>query len=414
MKAEILAVGTELLMGQIANTNAQYISSKLPDVGVGVYYHTVVGDNPERLKDSLKLALTRCNVVITTGGLGPTQDDLTKETIAQLLGKTLVLDQESLTKIQNFFKKLNRPMTQNNIKQAYLPEGCIIMKNDNGTAPGCIIESGEKVVIMLPGPPSEMKPMFDEQVMPYFKAKCDYYLESRFLRVFGIGESAMEDMILDLINGQTNPTIATYAKEGEVTLRVTARVGKGEDGEAILKPVIDVISQRAGDCLYSLADEALDSVAAKLLIENNITVSTAESCTGGLIGETLTSYPGISKVYMGGAVTYSNEAKVKSLGVREETLAEFGAVSSQTAREMAEGIRNRLCTDISVSITGIAGPDGGTDEKPVGLVYIALASEGGTITKELRLWGNRNRIRNVTALYVFDLIRRHILGMKLS
>lgn len=414
MKAEILAVGTELLMGQIVNTNAQYISSKLPDVGVGVYYHSVVGDNPDRLEESLKLALERCNVVIMTGGLGPTQDDLTKETVAQVFGKKLVVHNDSLEEIKKYFNKLGRQMTLNNEKQAYMPEDCIILKNNNGTAPGCIIEKGEKVVVLLPGPPSEMKPMFNDYVMPYFKNKSTYSIESKFLRVFGIGESEMETKIIDLIDEQTNPTIATYAKEGEVTLRVSAKIKDGENAELIFQPVIDEIKKRTGDCLYSDTDEALDVVSANLLLEKNITISTAESCTGGLISEMLTNIAGISKVFIGGAVTYSNESKVEFLGVKEQTLQKHGAVSHETAAEMAQGIRNRLKTDIGVSITGIAGPDGGTAEKPVGLVYIALASEKGTITKELRLLGNRKRIRNITALHVFDVIRRHVLGIEID
>lgn len=414
MKAEILAVGTELLMGQIVNTNAQYISSKLPEAGVGVYYHSVVGDNPARLEDSLKLALERCDIVITTGGLGPTQDDLTKETISRVCGKKLVIHEESLNKIKNYFSRLGRQMTPNNEKQAYMPEGCIVLKNNNGTAPGCIIEMGEKAVIMLPGPPVEMKPMFLDYVMPYFKNKGNYSLESVILRVFGIGESAMETKIMDLIDGQTNPTIATYAKEGEVTIRVTASVPMGESAEQILMPVVNEIKRRTGENLYSDKDETLDSVAAGLLLENNITIATAESCTGGLISEMLTDVPGISKVFMGGAVTYSNEAKMEYLGVKEQTLKAHGAVSRETAAEMAEGIRKRLKTDIGISVTGIAGPGGGTDEKPVGLVYVGLSGEGGTITKELRLSGNRKKIRTITALNVFDLIRRHVLKLEID
>ena len=414
MKAEILAVGTELLMGQIVNTNAQYISSKLPDVGVGVYYHSVVGDNPDRLEESLKLALERCDVVITTGGLGPTQDDLTKETISEVFGKKLVLHEESMKDLKNYFYKLGRQMTVNNEKQAYMPEDCIVLKNNNGTAPGCIIEAGAKVVVMLPGPPIEMKPMFNDYVVPYFKKKSTFSIESRFLRVFGIGESAMETQIIDLIDAQTNPTIATYAKMGEVTLRVSAKIQAGENAELIMKPVIDEIKKRAGDCLYSDSNQNLDDVVANLLLEKNITISTAESCTGGLISETLTNIAGISKVFIGGAVTYSNESKAELLGVKNETLQSYGAVSRETAVEMAEGIRKRLKTDIGVSITGIAGPDGGTPEKPVGLVYVGLATESGTITKELRLLGNRNRIRTITALNVFDIIRRYILGLKID
>jgi len=411
MKAEILAVGTELLMGQIVNTNAQYISSKLPDVGVGVYYQSVVGDNPERLKESLKLALDRCDVVITTGGLGPTQDDLTKETIADVFGRKLVLHEESLQDIKNYFNKLGRKMSLNNEKQAFMPENCIILRNNNGTAPGCIIEDGEKVVVMLPGPPAEMKPMFNDSVIPYFKKKSTFTIESKFLRVFGIGESAMETAIIDLIDGQTNPTIATYAKEGEVTLRVSAKTKPGEDAQLILKPVVDEIKKRAGDCLYSDEDKTLDVVAAELLLQKNITISTAESCTGGLISETLTNIPGISNVFIGGAVTYSNGSKMEFLGVKEQTLHEYGAVSRETASEMAEGIRKRLKTDIGISVTGIAGPGGGTELKPVGLVYIGLATEKGTITKELRLLGNRKKIRTITSLHVFDMIRRHVLNL---
>ncbi|EMS71878.1 competence/damage-inducible protein A [Ruminiclostridium cellobioparum] len=414
MKAEILAVGTELLMGQIVNTNAQYLSSKLPDVGISVYYHSVVGDNPERLRESLELALKRCDVVITTGGLGPTQDDLTKETISEVCGRRLVLHQESLDAIKAFFKKIGREMTHNNEKQAYMPENCTILKNNNGTAPGCIIEQGGKVIVMLPGPPSEMKPMFDDSVFPYFRERSSYAIESKFLRVFGIGESAMETKILDLIEGQTNPTIATYAKEGEVTIRVSARVEQGKDAEKLLGPVIEEIRKRTGDSLYSEEDRTLDQVAAELLSGHKLTLATAESCTGGLISQMLTNIPGISSVFMGGAVTYSNDAKEEYLGVRRDTLLQYGAVSRQTAAEMAAGVRSRLKTDIGVAVTGIAGPDGGTPDKPVGLVYIGLSSEKGTVTKELRLLGNRKRIRTITALHVFDMIRRHVSGLEID
>lgn len=414
MKAEILAVGTELLMGQIVNTNAQYLSSKLPDVGISVYYHSVVGDNPERLRESLELALKRCDVVITTGGLGPTQDDLTKETISEVCGRRLVLHQESLDAIKAFFKKIGREMTHNNEKQAYMPENCTILKNNNGTAPGCIIEQGGKVIVMLPGPPSEMKPMFDDSVFPYFRERSSYTIESKFLRVFGIGESAMETKILDLIEGQTNPTIATYAKEGEVTIRVSARVEQGKDAEKLLGPVIEEIRKRTGDSLYSEEDRTLDQVAAELLSGHKLTLATAESCTGGLISQMLTNIPGISSVFMGGAVTYSNDAKEEYLGVRRDTLLQYGAVSRQTAAEMAAGVRSRLKTDIGVAVTGIAGPDGGTPDKPVGLVYIGLSSVKGTVTKELRLLGNRKRIRTITALHVFDMIRRHVSGLEID
>lgn len=411
MKAEILAVGTELLMGQIANTNAQYISSRLPDVGIGVFYHDVVGDNPQRLKQTLDLALSRSDVIILTGGLGPTQDDLTKETVSAAVGRKLVLDQESLDKMEQFFSKYARKMTSNNVKQAYLPEGCIVVRNRNGTAPGCIIEINGKVIVMLPGPPSEMKPMFDETVMPYFAERSQFRLESRFLRIFGIGESALEDMLIDLIDTQTNPTIAPYAKDGEVTLRITAKYLKGVRSEDIIAPVEGEIRKRLGDAVYSNDNRSLDEVAAALLIGNGSTLSLAESCTGGLLASRLTEIPGISAVFDRAIVTYSNRSKMEELGVRKETLERYGAVSEQTAVEMAEGVRKVSGTDLGVSVTGIAGPDGGTDEKPVGLVFTALSHRDGVIVKKLDLWGNRSRIRNVTCLHVFDMLRRHLVSI---
>lgn len=411
MKAEILAVGTELLMGQIANTNAQYISSRLPDAGIGVYYHDVVGDNPDRLKQSLELALSRSDVIILTGGLGPTQDDLTKETVAAAMNRKLVLDQESLGIMEEFFIKHCRKMTHNNVKQAYLPEGCIIVRNRNGTAPGCIMEQNGKTIVMLPGPPSEMRPMFDETVLPYFKTRSEFRLESRFLRIFGIGESAVEDMLLDLIENQTNPTIAPYAKDGEVTLRITAKYDKDDLDEDKIGPVEDEIRRRLGDAVYSNDNSSLDEIAARLLLNSKMTLAVAESCTGGLLASRLTDMPGISEVFDRAIVTYSNRAKTEELGVKQETLDEFGAVSEQTAREMAEGIRRISGTDIGISITGIAGPGGGTAEKPVGLVYTALAHKDGTVVKKLELWGSRSRIRNVTCLHVFDMLRRHLLKL---
>jgi len=410
MKAEILAVGTELLMGQIANTNAQYISSRLPDVGIGVYYHDVVGDNPERLKQCLALALSRSDVVITTGGLGPTQDDLTKETIAAAFNRKLVLDQDSLDKMKAFFSKYVRKMTDNNIKQAYLPEGCIIVRNKNGTAPGCILEEGGKTVVMLPGPPSEMKPMFDETVMPYFEGKTEYRLESRFLRIFGIGESAVEDRLIDLVDKQTNPTIAPYAKDGEVTLRITASYPKQGDHEDLITPVENEIRNRLGDAVYSNDNSTLDEVAAKLLLESGTTIALAESCTGGLLSSRLTEIAGISEVFDRAVITYSNRSKVEELGVKQATLDQYGAVSEQTAAEMAVGVRRAASTDLGISVTGIAGPGGGSETKPVGLVYIAFAHDTGVEVKKLDLWGSRNRIRNVTCLHVFDMLRRHLMN----
>lgn len=267
MNAEILAVGTELLMGQIANTNAQYISQKLNTIGVNVYYHSVVGDNPSRLKTALELAFDRSDVVIMTGGLGPTQDDLTKETVAEIMGKKLILHDESLKQIEEFFKKINRPMAKNNVKQAYLPEDCIVIKNNNGTAPGCIIEKENKVVVMLPGPPSEMRPMLDDTVIPYLQEKSGEKIVSKYLRVFGVGESLLEEKILDLINNQSNVTIATYAKEGEVTVRITTKNNDEEMALRDLNSIENEIVKILGDSVYSNEDKELYEVASKLLLE---------------------------------------------------------------------------------------------------------------------------------------------------
>lgn len=414
MNAEILAVGTELLMGQIANTNAQYITKRLPDAGINVYYHTVVGDNKKRLAESLNIALKRSDVVIITGGLGPTQDDITKETVAEALGLKLVLNEEVLEIMKSYFKRLNRSMAPNNIKQALLPEGCIVIKNKNGTAPGCIIEHEGKVIILLPGPPSEMKPMFEDTVMEYFQKESDHYLESKYLKIFGIGESDMEERISDIISQQSNPTIAPYAKVGEITLRITARYKKNEENEDIIAPVINSIKSRLKDYVYNTENENMQTTVAKLLMTHNITVSIAESCTGGLVSSKLTDIPGISSVFFGGMIVYSDETKIKSLQVKKKTLESFGAVSRETATEMAENIRRILNTHLGLSITGIAGPGGGTDEKPVGLVYIALADDRKTYTKEIRLSGERDRIRNITSLHALDMIRRYILNLPQS
>lgn len=412
MKVEILAVGTELLMGQIANTNAQYISNRLPEAGIGVFYHSVVGDNPLRLKECLNIAMNRADIIIMTGGLGPTQDDLTKETVCEVLARKLILHEESLNKMEDFFKRINRPMADSNKKQAYLPEGCIVINNNRGTAPGCIIEYEKKVIIMLPGPPSEMKPMFEDTVMTYFKEKSEFKIVSEFLRIFGIGESSMEEKLLDMIETQTNPTIAPYAKEGEVTLRVTARCNKGEDGYSILEPTIDKIKKRLGNTVYSIGDRNMEEVVGELLIKRNISIAIAESCTGGLVSTKLTGVPGISSVFNRAIISYSNESKRENLGVNQKTLDEFGAVSKETAIEMAKGVRDVSKTDIGLSITGVAGPGGGTLDKPVGLVYVALAAKDNVICKELRLLGDRNRIRNSTSLNALDLVRRYVLGLE--
>ncbi len=413
MIAEIIAVGTELLMGQINNTNARYISARFPDADVYVYYHTVVGDNPVRLSACLRHALERADVVITTGGLGPTQDDLTKETISKTLGLELIYDRETLEGIRRFFDERGRKAAPNNEKQAYFPEGSTILRNDNGTAPGCLIKQGEKTIVMLPGPPWEMEPMFENSVLPYFLKVADSKLYSVYLKLFGIGESSMEDIINDLVSTQKNPTIAPYAKRGEITLRITVKYNPDkENPKEMMAPVLDEISSRLGEYIYSSKNEELNEKVASMLIERNCSIAIAESCTGGMLTSMLTDVPGISAVFDRSIVTYSNDAKVRELGVSPGTLAKYGAVSGEAAAEMANGIKENAQSEIGLSITGIAGPGGGTDEKPVGLVYIGLASGSGTEIKRLNLWGDRNRIRHSACLNALDMIRKNLKIIK--
>ncbi|MFD3155445.1 competence/damage-inducible protein A [Haloimpatiens sp. FM7330] len=414
MRAEILAVGTEILLGDIVNTNAQYISKRLADLGIDVYYQGVVGDNPERLKDALQLAFSRSNLVITTGGLGPTKDDLTKETVFEYFNKKTVLHEESLKAIKEYFKSTNRVMPENNIKQAYFPENSIIMTNKNGTAPGCIIENKNKIIAVFPGPPREMKPMFEEALVPYLEKFQSSILYSKVLRVMGLGESKAAEMIQDIIDNQTNPTVAPYAKEGEVTFRITAKANTQEEAKNMIKPMENEIRGRLGINVYGVGDTDIESEVAKILIKNKLTLSTAESCTGGLLCGKFINYPGISSVLLEGAVTYSNEAKMRRLGVKKETLDIHGAVSSETAAEMAKGIAQAAGTDIGISTTGIAGPGGGTKEKPVGLVYVGLYIKGEIKTIKLQLNGERQRIRNHTVIKSIDWLRRELINKNYS
>lgn len=413
MNAEILAVGTELLMGQIVNTNSQYISEKLNSIGINVYFHSVVGDNPKRLKNSIKLALERSDLVIITGGIGPTKDDITKEKIAEVFEKEMILHEESLKKIKGYFLKLGREMSKSNLKQAYFPKDSIVIENNKGTAPGCIIESNNKVAIILPGPPREMQPMFNESVMPYLQKNSNYKIESKYIRVFGIGESKLEEKIMDLVDKQEDVTIATYTKMGEVTIRLTCKSKLTEDGFHKICPFEDEIIKRLGSNVYSTENEDLENVVARMLLDKNLTISIAESCTGGLICSKLVSVSGVSKVFNRGIISYSNDSKIEELGVRENTIKNYGAVSKETVIEMAEGVQKLAGSDIGVSITGIAGPDGGTNVKPVGLIYIALTYGGNTVYKKLNLSGDRERIINMASLYTFDLIRRQIGGVKI-
>ncbi len=409
MRAEILAVGTELLLGNIVNTNAQYIAKRLADLGIEVYHQAVIGDNPKRLMDAYTAAFKRADLVITTGGLGPTKDDLTKEVAFDYFGKEAVLHKDILDNIEEYFKKINRNMVESNKKQAYFPMDVLILKNNHGTAPGCIIEEGNKTLIVLPGPPREMKHMFEDYVIPYLTKYQDGILVSRVLRIIGIGESAAAEMIEDIIDKGKNPTIATYAKESEVTIRITAKANTEEEAKKLIVPVEEEIRRRLGIAVYGEGETQIEEVVGKILVDNKLTISTAESCTGGLLAGKIINYPGISTVFKEGVITYSNEAKIKRLKVKKEILDKFGAVSSQVAAEMAEGIAKASGTDIGISTTGIAGPEGGSDEKPVGLVYIGLYIKGEVKTKELHLAGDRQKVRNTAVIRAIEWLRRELL-----
>jgi len=359
MTAEILTVGTEILLGDITNTNAQYLSRQLALLGINVYRHSVVGDNPDRLAEALETALSRADLVITTGGLGPTCDDLTKEVVARRMGRELEMNPECLAQIEAYFKKVNRPMTENNKKQALMPAGCTVLPNAVGTAPGCIIEEGGKAVIMLPGPPSEMRSMFEKHVVPFLRKLSDGAIVSRNIRIFGMGEAAVEEKLSEMMKAGKNPTVAPYAKAGEVLIRVTAKAETEEKARAMTQPVVEEIKRIIGPYVYGVDVDSLEQAVVRLLTEKGRMVACAESCTGGYLAKRLTDIPGASKVFSLGMVTYSNEAKAVQLRVRPETLAQYGAVSKYTAMEMAHRIRQISGAYYGVAITGIAGPDGG-------------------------------------------------------
>lgn len=385
MKAEILCVGTELLLGDIVNTNAVYIAKELARMGVNVYHQSVVGDNSQRLRESLSRALRECDIVVTTGGLGPTYDDLTKETAAALFGREMELNEESLHSIEAFFKKIGRPMTENNKKQAMMPKGAVVLQNASGTAPGLILEGGGKTLILLPGPPREMQPMFTNQVVPYLLQKSHTTLRSKNIHIFGMGEAQVEELLRDMMESHQNPTIAPYAKDGEVLLRVTASAEKEDAALKLIDPVVNQISSMLAPYIYGIDVGSLQNALVLALTKQGLKVATAESCTGGLLSHRITEVPGASMVFDCGVCSYANDIKESLLSVSHNTLSHFGAVSKQTACEMAAGIRKLAKADIGLSTTGIAGPGGGSDEKPVGLVYVAVDSEWHREVIELKL-----------------------------
>lgn len=409
MKAEIIAVGTEILLGDIVNTNAQFISKGLAEIGVDVYRQEVVGDNQDRLLEIFNEALSRSDIVITTGGLGPTNDDLTKETACKFFGMDVEIHQESLKQLENYFKRIEREMVPSNLKQVYFPKEAIVLPNPNGTAPGAILQKDDKTIIVLPGPPKEMKPMFINYVKPFLSSDDNDVIVSEIIRVLGIGESTAAEKLKDLVEESVNPTVAPYAKDEDVIFRVTAKAKNNEQAKELINPIKAEIKKRFGIKYYAEGEVTIEQVVCSLLLDRNLKIATAESCTGGMIASRLVSCAGISEAFLEGAVTYSNDAKVRTLKVKQDTLDKFGAVSEETADEMARGIANRAGADISVVTTGIAGPGGGTDKKPVGLVYIGVYYKGEVDVHRYVFNGNRANVRLRATITALDLVRRKIL-----
>lgn len=411
MIVEIVSTGSELLLGQINDTNTPFLSKQCNEIGLDVLFHSTVGDNPVRMAQVFNTALSRADIVITTGGLGPTRGDITKQVMAELLGKNLLLHAASAKRIKCYFDQRHLAMTENNMRQAMLPEGGIILDNERGTAPGVIVENGAKTIVHLPGPPHELKWMFIHKVLPYFQEKFGIQgiTLSKVLRTVGIGESALEELIKDYILNQNNPTIALLARSGEIHVRLTAKEQTQAAANALIESLEVKVRQRIGEYVFGTDNETLELIAGRALTEKGWTISLAESCTGGLTTSRITDVPGSSDYLKGSIVSYSNEAKNKLLGVPEPILHEYGAVSQQTAIAMAEGVKKLFETQIGVGITGIAGPGGATSDKPVGLVYIAVSGPAGTECYEQHFVGERTSIKNRTALMALNYIRSFVI-----
>ena len=411
--AEIIAVGTELLLGNIANTNAQVLSESLSTLGINVFWHTVVGDNPVRLKEALEVARHRADVIITTGGLGPTYDDLTKQTICEAFSQKLVLHRDILEDIRAFYESaLHVPMPENNTQQAELPEGCTVFDNPVGTAPGCAFEAEGIHVLMLPGPPHEMRTMLRRCAEPYLRGLSREVIVSHDIMTFGIGESSVDQLLHEKMSHMENPTLATYAKPSEVHLRATAKAETAEAAEAMLAPVVADVKAALGDKVYGVDVPGLENVCMALLKERGMTFATAESCTGGQVAARITDLPGASAVYRGGVVSYWTSVKGAVLGVPQGILDQYGAVSEECARAMAEGARRITGADIAVSVTGVAGPDPDERGVPVGIVYIGLSAPDGTFCRKMDSGRRRrDRIRGLATNHAFDLIRRYLTGL---
>lgn len=413
MVVELISVGTEILLGNIVNTNATYLAEQCALLGCSLYRQSVVGDNEGRLEEAVRQALGRSDIIILTGGLGPTKDDLTKEIVAKVFGRELYLDEHTKERITTYMQRLNRShITENNWKQAMIPEGALILDNDNGTAPGLILEDREngKTAILMPGPPAEMHPMFEKDVAPYLNKQQPEGIYSRMVKICGIGESAAETMVADLMDRQSNPTIAPYAKTGEVHFRITAKARTKEEAEEMIAPMLAEMKKCFGKAIYTTEENVtLEEAVVELLKQKNFTVTTAESCTAGKLAGRIMNVAGASEVYNEGYITYANAAKEKLLGVKHETLETFGAVSEETAREMAMGAAKEAGADAALSVTGIAGPGGGTPEKPVGLVYIGCYVQGEVYVKKCQFTGNRERNRDSSVVQALTFLREKLL-----
>ena len=410
--AELIAVGTELLLGNIANTDAQMISQGLSQLGINVYYHTVVGDNPQRVRQAVDIARGRADILITTGGLGPTCDDLTKVAVAQAFGKELVYHEPSAQRIRERFAARGTPVTENNFQQAMVPEGCTVLDNDWGTAPGVAFASGGTHVLMLPGPPRECEKMFRHRALPYLQKLSDGVIASRTVKTFGIGESAAEALLRDLMNALHNPTLAPYAKPTGTELRITAHAPTREEALRLIAPVEEQVKAILGDKVIGVDVDSLEEVCFALLKDRGLTVGTAESCTGGLLAKLLTDLPGSSAVFRGGVVSYTNGVKAGLLGVPQDLLDRYGAVSPQVAEAMARGAKAALGCDIALSTTGVAGPDADDRGNPIGLVYLGLAWGDQCQVTEFRAGPvERERVRRQAAQTALDLLRRHLTGL---
>ena len=416
MVAELIAVGTELLLGNVANTDAQIISQGLSALGITVLHHTVVGDNPQRLAEALETARNRADIIITTGGLGPTYDDLTKQTICKTFNRELELHEDILEELKTWFQtKMGKKMPENNIQQAMLPVDCTIFDNPVGTAPGCAFVEDGVHVLMLPGPPFECGYMFEHRAAPYLEKLTDGVIVSHEIRVFGMGESAVEEALHEPMTTLTNPTLAPYAKTNECMVRATARAESREKAEELLTPLVREVCETLGDVVYGVDVGSLEEVVSGLLAERGLTLAAAESCTGGLLSKRMTDLPGASKVFRGGVVSYVNDVKANVLGVPREVLEQYGAVSEETALAMAEGCRRVCGSDLAVSLTGVAGPERDDWGNEVGTVYAALAGPEETICKKLTCGRGRgrDRVRTAAASNALDLIRRFLLKLPL-